>query len=65
MFGDMHLQRGRVRQPDEVEFSHLDKVDLAAATERVEKQDDLEVLSRWFDLSLTLSPEKILDELKG
>jgi hypothetical protein len=39
--------------------------DLAMVIERVEKQDDLEVLSRWFDLSLALSPEKILDELKG
>ena len=38
---------------------------LATAIERVEKQDDLAVLSRWFKLLLTLSPEKILDELQG
>jgi hypothetical protein len=36
---------------------------LAAAIARVEKQDDLATLSRWFDLSLTLSPRKLLAEL--
>jgi hypothetical protein len=36
---------------------------LAAALARVEKQDDLAVLSHWFDLSLTLSPAAFLAEL--
>jgi hypothetical protein len=36
---------------------------LARATARVEKQEDLEVLSRWFDLALTLSPETLATEM--
>lgn len=30
---------------------------------RVEKQDDLATLSRWFDLALTLSPESLPDAI--
>ncbi len=30
---------------------------------RVAKQTDLEILSRWFDLSLTLSPKELVAEL--
>jgi hypothetical protein len=36
---------------------------LATALARVQKQDDFDTLSRWFDLSLTLSPEALLAEL--
>jgi hypothetical protein len=36
---------------------------LAAAIARVEKQDDLATLSRWFKQSLTLTPEALLAEL--
>jgi hypothetical protein len=36
---------------------------LAAALARVAKQDDLAILSHWFDLALTLPPEAILAEL--
>jgi hypothetical protein len=36
---------------------------LATAIARVEKQDDLAILSRWFKLSVTLSPRKLLAEL--
>jgi hypothetical protein len=37
--------------------------DLAKAIAQVEKQKDLATLSRWFDLSLTLSPEALTAEL--
>jgi hypothetical protein len=36
---------------------------LAAATARVEQQNDLEVLSRWFEMALTVTPETLLAEL--
>jgi hypothetical protein len=36
---------------------------LATAIARVEKQEDLAILSRWFDLSLTQSPEDLVAEL--
>jgi hypothetical protein len=36
---------------------------LERATARVESQDNLKVLSRWFDLALTLSPEALVAEL--
>jgi hypothetical protein len=36
---------------------------LAAALARVEKQDDLATLSRWFKLALAVSPELLLAEL--
>src|SRR5262249_598946 len=36
---------------------------LAIALARVQKQNDLAILSRWFKLSLTSSPEAILAEL--
>jgi hypothetical protein len=37
--------------------------ELAKAIARVEKQEDLSTLSRWFDLSLTLSPADLVAEL--
>jgi hypothetical protein len=36
---------------------------LARALARVEKQDDLAILSRWFKQALTLSPEALVAEL--
>jgi len=36
---------------------------LAKALAQVEKQENLAILSRWFDLSLTLSPEELVAEL--
>jgi hypothetical protein len=36
---------------------------LAQALARTEKQNDLDVLSRWLDLTPTLAPEAILSEL--
>ena len=37
---------------------------LATAVARVEKQDDPAILSHWFDLALTLSPEALAAELE-
>jgi hypothetical protein len=47
----------------EVLRSRLSGEPLAKAIARVEKQDDLNALSRWFKQALTLSPEDLVAEL--
>ncbi len=37
---------------------------LGRATARVEQQEDLAVLARWFKQALTLSPEALIAELE-
>ena len=60
-----NVGRVEVRREDLVENlrTRLSGDPLAAAIPRVEKQDDLAVLSRWFKLSQTLATEDLLAEL--